>query len=62
MNFEQKILLASIKELNEFIQVAMDSNQVILAEANLRDLEDRKRRFGNYNTGTSDSGTKPHTN
>jgi hypothetical protein len=62
MNLEQKILAASIRELNELIQIAMDTNQLNLAEANFGDLEDRKRRFGNNDPGTSNSGTKPHTN
>lgn len=62
MSLEQKILLASIREMRELLEIAAVTHQTILVEANIDTLRDRVKRYGDNNTGTGDSGTKPHTN
>ena len=62
MSLEQKILLASIREMRELLEIATVTHQTNLVESNIDTLRDRVKRYGDNNTGTSDSGTKPHTN
>ena len=62
MSLEQKILLASIREMRELLEIATVTHQTNLVEANINTLRDRVKRYGDNNTGTGDSGTKPHTN
>jgi hypothetical protein len=61
MNLEQKILLASIREMNELIGAAYADNQLNIMAVNLVDLKERIKRFGDNNTGTSDSRIEPHS-
>jgi hypothetical protein len=62
MTSEQKILLASIRELNEMLEIAALTNQRNLVAANIETLTERVLRYGDYYPGASDSGIKPHTN
>lgn len=61
MNLERKILLASIRELNELVVEQMLLHQLNVARANLGDLKDRVKRYGDNDTGTGDSGVEPHS-
>jgi hypothetical protein len=61
MKSEQKILLASIRELNEMVELASLTDQQNLVKANIITLKERVVRYGNNYPGTSDNRTKPYT-
>lgn len=58
MGLEQKILLASIRELNELVLLSISTQQLNSARINLTDLKERVRKYGDNNTSPSDSGVE----
>lgn len=61
MKLEQKILLASIRELNEMVELAALTDQQNLVNANIITLKERIVRYGNNYPGTSNNRIKPYT-